>query len=221
MKKIKAYYRRNLPHIQPIGATFFVTFRLFNSIPYATLKPMKEAYKRRVLQIKGEGGPEKNKLLFEERTRYFYEFDDLMDKIKSGPFHLKKPEIAKMVERELHRFDGELYDLVCYSIMSNHVHILIDTSIQIPEGMADEAEAESFGLKPLDVIMKRIKGPTAVYANRLLGKKGKFWGRESFDRYIRDERDFDNVVNYILLNPVKAGLVSTWSDWPFSFCKYE
>jgi hypothetical protein len=29
----KPIYRRNLPHIQPLGATLFVTFRLAGSLP--------------------------------------------------------------------------------------------------------------------------------------------------------------------------------------------
>ena len=29
----KPFYRRNLPHIQPEGATLFITFRLANSLP--------------------------------------------------------------------------------------------------------------------------------------------------------------------------------------------
>lgn len=29
----KNFYRRNLPHIQPEGATLFITFRLANSLP--------------------------------------------------------------------------------------------------------------------------------------------------------------------------------------------
>ena len=52
--------------------------------------------------------------------------------MKYGPTFFKQPEIAKIVADELHRFDKELYKLIAYSIMSNHVQILIDTSIQIP-----------------------------------------------------------------------------------------
>lgn len=32
-KNMKTNYARNLPHIQPIGATFFITFSLYGSIP--------------------------------------------------------------------------------------------------------------------------------------------------------------------------------------------
>ncbi len=135
-----------------------------------------------------------------------------------GPHYLKNPRIAGLVQQELHRFDGELYDLICYCIMSNHVHILIDTSLQIPDNF-EIVNWESLEFEPLQNIMKRIKGPTAIYANRLLNKSGRLWQKESYDRYIRDQREYENVVAYILNNPVKAGLVKTWEEYQFTYMK--
>lgn len=37
----REFYRRNLPHFQPAGGTFFVTFRLAGSIPRAVLERWK------------------------------------------------------------------------------------------------------------------------------------------------------------------------------------
>jgi hypothetical protein len=34
----KSAYRRNLPHIQPVKATLFVTFRLSGALPKAVLE---------------------------------------------------------------------------------------------------------------------------------------------------------------------------------------
>jgi hypothetical protein len=41
-----SYYRRNLPHVQPPGATFFVTFRLAGSIPLTVLQALHEESQR-------------------------------------------------------------------------------------------------------------------------------------------------------------------------------
>jgi putative transposase len=38
----KQFYRRRLPHIQPEGATFFVTFRLAGSLPDEAIKRLLE-----------------------------------------------------------------------------------------------------------------------------------------------------------------------------------
>ncbi len=216
MKQKKSFYRRNLPHIQPVGAAFFVTFRLSGSLPYTELKKLKERYETKIRNIKAGKSLVKNRLLLDARKRYFSSYDNLLDTIQKGPMYLEKPEIAKIVTEQLHRFDGEFYDLICYCIMPNHVHILIDTQIQIPENVEVLLKMD-YEFTPLDEIMKRIKGPSALYANRVMKRTGKFWQRESFDHYIRTEKEFDNVMHYILMNPVKAGLAERWEDWKFSY----
>jgi type I restriction enzyme R subunit len=52
-----------------------------------------------------------------------------------------------------------------------------------------------------------------------LQRKGRFWFREYFDRYIRNEPHFANAVRYIHENPVQAGLVDRAEDWEFSSAK--
>ncbi|TVQ94998.1 MAG: hypothetical protein EA400_00675 [Chromatiaceae bacterium] len=83
--------------------------------------------------------------------------------------------------------------------MPNHLHVLIET---LP-GVA------------LAQIVKGWKGQTARAANTRLGRRGVFWARDYFDRYIRDDAHLAAVVRYIERNPVKAGLVARVEDWPF------
>lgn len=218
MQKIKTHYRRNLPHIQPIGATFFVTFRLKGSIPMAMLYQLRQEFEEKKAQLQKAPPELRGLLIHNERKRYFARYDALLDAIREGPDYLRQPDVADTVRKELHRFDGEFYDLLAYCIMPNHVHILIDTSLQLPANF-DDADLDSLNYKPLDVIMKRIKGPSAVAANRLLGREGKFWQRESYDHYVRNERELNNIIRYILRNPVKAGWVRHWEEWAFSYCK--
>lgn len=218
MQKIKTHYRRNLPHLQPIGATFFVTFRLKDSIPVAILGHLRQEFENKRIQLQKEPPELRGLLIHDERKRYFAQYDALLDAIQQGPDYLRQPVIADAIKQELHRFNGEFYDLLAYCIMPNHVHILIDTSLQLPDSF-DHADLESLNYKPLDVIMKRIKGPSAVTANRLLGRHGKFWQRESYDHFVRNERELNNIMRYILENPVKVGWVAHWQDWAYSFCK--
>ncbi len=42
------------------------------------------------------------------------------------------------------------------------------------------------------------------------------WQRRFWEHRIRDERDFQQHVNYIHYNPVKHGLVEQVDDWPWS-----
>jgi REP-associated tyrosine transposase len=65
--------------------------------------------------------------------------------------------------------------------------------------------------------MKSLKGYSAWEANRVLDRKGTFWEKESYDHVVRDDREFDRVVKNVLNNPVKAGLVKDWKQWPWSY----
>jgi REP element-mobilizing transposase RayT len=58
----------------------------------------------------------------------------------------------------------------------------------------------------MSTIVHSWKSFTAQECNKVLGRTGRFWQREPFDRYIRNERHFRNALTYIENNPVKAGL---------------
>ena len=77
-------------------------------------------------------------------------------------------------------------------------------------------------------ILKNFKSFTGRQANELLygkAKKGErhpsFWQHESYEHLIRDRRDFNNQVRYVVNNPVKAGLVKHWEDWEFTYLRKE
>ena len=120
-----------------------------------------------------------------------------------GECYLRDLRIGQLVEDALLYFDKDRYRLLAWVVMPNHVHVLIE----IIHG------------HPLHKIISSWKSFTAHKANKLLGRSGQFWFQDYFDRYIRNERHFYNVVRYIHENPVKAGLVAKAVDWPFSSAK--
>lgn len=66
----------------------------------------------------------------------------------------------------------------------------------------------------LPKILQSIKKFSARKSNDVLQKKGnEFWQEESYDHIVRDEREFENTIRYILYNPVKAGLCKEWREW--------
>jgi putative transposase len=221
-KSVKTFYRRNLPHFQPIGASFFLTFRLYESIPTSKVFQLKREFDNSLASIRHESNSDSESTIVRielERERFFRAYDNLLDRAVSGPHYLREERIAELVKKELHRFDGELYDLICYCIMSNHVHMLIDTKVQLDENPMSPWEWGSLEFEPLQNIMKRIKGATAVYANRMLNRQGRFWQRETYDRVIRSPKEMEKTIHYILDNPVKAGLVETWDHYPYTYLK--
>ncbi|MFM9862453.1 MAG: REP-associated tyrosine transposase [Micropepsaceae bacterium] len=117
-----------------------------------------------------------------------------------GEALLSDDRIAELVEQALLHFDGERYRLLSWTIMPNHVH----------------AVASPLSTWTLDKIVHSWKSFTATKANALLGRTGAFWAREYFDRAIRDDEHYANVMSYVAMNPVKAGLCSREEDWRYS-----
>ncbi|MCF7885747.1 MAG: transposase [Candidatus Marinimicrobia bacterium] len=96
------------------------------------------------------------------------------------------------------------YDLLCYCIMPNHVHVIFTLS----EGENSLAKT-----------MFSIKRYTAGEANKTLNREGQFWQHESYDHIIKNEKVLSNIINYVINNPVDAGLVEKWQDWEYSYLK--
>ena len=66
-------------------------------------------------------------------------------------------------------------------------------------------------------LLQSLKGFTAREANRVLGRTGEpFWQAESYDHWVRNEREYLRIADYIECNPVKAGLVGHAGDYPWS-----
>jgi len=126
--------------------------------------------------------------------------DRLLDTATSGPFYLRRPEIAALVVAALKKGETHLrrYELHAYVVMPNHIHLLVTPHVIATRWLGP------------------LKGFTAHEANRSLGTTGEpFWQDESYDHLVR-EGEFERIRKYIELNPVNAGLVAEAEDFPWS-----
>jgi len=64
-----------------------------------------------------------------------------------------------------------------------------------------------------------LKKFTAYHANAVLKRNGAFWQHESYDHVIRDGAELERTIWYVLNNPANAGLVDSWQNWQYSYCK--
>jgi len=213
---MKEFYRRHLPHWQPRDAVYFVTFRLKNSLPIEVIKSLKEAreHTKAVLEEFPESEREGRNYL--EERRYFGKWDSYLDKAEFGPRWLSQPEIAGIIKEALHYRDGKVFDLHAFCIMSNHVHVVFEPLSR--SGWQPDRDGSEYH-SDLRKIMQSLKRHTARQANIMLGREGAFWQDESYDHVIRDNEEYVRIVNYVLENPVKAGLVSQWDQWQWTYCK--
>ena len=86
-----------------------------------------------------------------------------------------------------------------YCLMSNHFHLLIETS---RENLSD--------------VMKQINGNYAIYANKKQKRSGHFWQGRYYSRYINSEAYFYTLIRYIEQNPIEAGIVESVTEYPYT-----
>lgn len=200
--RFREFYRRRLPHIQVNGATYFITFRLINSLPVNVLEKLAEESER-IKKLP------KDKIYLKQR-RWFGKFDDYLDQALKGEVHLQNEPIADLVAEAIHYRNGKVYDLLSFCIMPNHVH-LVCTPLEIGNDK----------FYSLTEILHSLKRHTARQSNSILKKSGAFWQDESYDHFARDEAELERIIKYVLHNPVKAHLVKDYKDWKWTYCKYD
>jgi putative transposase len=199
-------YARNLPHILPNGSSFFITACLKGSIPKEIITQLQidlYAVQDRIrLEIPNDIARYKLEISNAQK-RHFGNLDKYFDTYTGGFHWLKQPEIAQILADTFHFWNHKGYELLAYTIMSNHFHLLFDT--------------QGFNVHPT-TIMTSIKRFSAKNANTILNRTGiTFWQEESYDRRVRNERELLRIINYILQNPVKANLAERWQDYPFTW----
>jgi REP element-mobilizing transposase RayT len=125
-------------------------------------------------------------------------------------FEVFLPPLARTIALRHCIFEhGRRVEMHAAVIMPNHVHLLL-TPFEADEG-------EPF---PLAKIMKGIKGVSARRINQWLGRKGSLWQDESFDRIMR-AREFEFKRNYIMANPVDAGLCKRPEEYRWLWLQKE
>jgi putative DNA methylase len=180
------HHRGYLPHYDERSLPQSITFRLHDSVPEQVIHEW-----QRELAAE-ESGRAKAVL----RTR----IEKYIDK-GLGAAWLARPTIATMVQQNL-LFHETLkkYTLQAWVIMPNHVHVLMTPDKNTT----------------VSTILHSWKGYTAREANRILGRTGRFWQPDYFDRFVRDDEHFFKLIQYIQNNPVKAGLCSSPEECPHS-----
>ncbi|PJA28863.1 MAG: hypothetical protein CO189_03855, partial [candidate division Zixibacteria bacterium CG_4_9_14_3_um_filter_46_8] len=184
--------RGRLPHWEIEGGIYFITFRLADSLPQSVLKAI-IAEREDILKTARQAGREVSKA---ERARLAKLTSKKIERYLdsgAGACHLRNDKVAEVVADAIRHFDGKYYRLFAWTVMPNHVHIVVKL---LPD-------------HNLQKTLHSCKSFTSHQANLILGRKGIFWSREYYDHLVRDEEEFYRVVRYVANNPKKANL----KDW--------
>lgn len=205
-------YRRNLPHIQPPEGTFFITYMLKDCIPKVVWKQLILDYEKDCQNLQATITssteplelPYQNKLKYDLQKKYFGKLDHFLDNeaANCGTPWLKNEAIAQVVQNSIIWADNRHYKLWTACIMPTHVHLLLTLLPNAPI---------------LYQVLQSIKSYSGREANKIRQQSGQFWQRESYDHIVRPNGEFQRIQNYILNNPVKAGLVTDWQDYKWTY----
>lgn len=186
------------PHIYPGGGTVVVTMRLAGSITRPAIK--------RVQKVVEEYGTDIPAAIYwnasaEERIGYRQAREGFYDRRSlNGPFHLHHNEAVRdAVKEALHFRDGTHWELIAYTLMPNHAHIIV---------------RHIHPTWHMGKVFQHFKRHTARQCNQILGLTGQaFWEEESYDTVVKTGCEFRIHVRYVLRNPVVARLAASTTDW--------
>lgn len=214
------FYRRHLPHYHPQWATFFITFRLVHSLSPGLVEHLHSAFANDIERVKSQrcfSVTEGKKAIAALHAQHFYVLDEVLDAQCEGNRWLLREDVARFVHEAILFRDDKEYELICSTVMPNHVHMICTVNGEAGEGYPIEHHSRKTAVTR---ILHSLKRYTARECNKQLGRTGPFWHNESYDRVVRDEGEMDRTIRYVLNNPVKAGLVTDPLQWKSSYCKY-
>lgn len=168
--------RGHLPHWEAEDASYFVTFRLRDSLPLEVIARLKN--ERAQLLARATNVAER----IEANRAFGRALDSFLD---GGHGSSLLCEHGAVVAGALKHFDGQRYELQSWCVMPNHVHVLF----YVP------------GEAHLDRIVHSWKSYTA----HAIGK-GVIWAREYCDHLVRGAAELERISEYIRANPRRAGL---------------
>jgi putative transposase len=132
--------------------------------------------------------------------------------VADGVYHVGSRGVEKRMIFDVFRGDRELflavlertirrYHWLChaYCLMGNHFHLVVETpKANIAAGM------------------QYLKGIYATRFNEYAGREGALFERRYFDELVETESYAYEIMRYVVLNPVRAGLCAHPREWQWS-----
>jgi len=184
--------RGRLPHWEKENATYFITFRLADSLPKSVLDRIeaeRQAIVRTAHQLHRDLSADERRKIQRLSTPMIERYLD------SGAVacYLRNRVVADEVASALCHFDEKRYRLFAWCVMPNHVHVV----------------TKIFPGHALSTVVHSWKSFSAKGANRVLAIRGRFWQREYYDHLIRDQAQMERAIRYVAGNPQQEKL----KDW--------
>ena len=111
-----------------------------------------------------------------------------------------EPLVRNLIWQILQSCDRHQFAVLAYVFMPDHCHLLV-------EGHRDDADFRA--------LMANCRKRTSLAARPHV--VGRLWQDGYHERILRNEEATEKVIEYILANPIRAGLAESAMDYPFSW----
>ena len=106
------------------------------------------------------------------------------------------------------------YEINAIVILPDHIHMIITP--QNPKDyskiIAHIKRSFTYGLDRQTKESSKSNLSASSYRRNLSG----VWQKRFYEHTIKDEDDYNEIINYIYINPIKHGLVTNIKDWKYS-----
>ncbi|HEY2410609.1 MAG TPA: transposase [Pirellulaceae bacterium] len=189
-----SFWTGRLPHWEVVNGRYFVTIHLSGAIPAAgkqQIRTLSAGY-----QSLSRNDPDQR---LKVHRHVFRELEQWLDRAERIT-HLRDQRVAEIVVEAIeHRRRTGVWDVFEYVVMPNHVHLFFE----LLDGSLKET-------------LENFKEWTGKQAGKFVPLNGaRFWQKEWFDHWSRSDEEDERIAFYIRQNPVKAGLVGRYEDWPY------
>lgn len=217
MKKDYLVYFRRFKHEYLPDSYYFITYRIIDSATKKYYEQKAIKIRKEIDFLKSQPDSRSNKTLLLKNKRLLLRIKKKINDPDYRPNEwLKNKEIRDIIKENLHYHENKIYDLVAYSVMSNHVHIIIKPYEFDAEALLKVKNNRAYKC-PLSFCMYKIKRFTGTMANKVLGRTGTFWRDEYYSVLVEDKNHLRKVILYTLLNPVKARLSKHLLNNPYNY----
>jgi putative transposase len=116
------------------------------------------------------------------------------------PVFTASPVACFVIDQLLRSAKAKTFEVLAHGVMPDHLHALV-------VGLTPASDVKEF--------VRSYKQHTGHWWKHEHGQSSPLWQASYYERVLRDEDRNEGVIRYILMNPVRAGLVNDPREYPY------
>lgn len=189
------------------GAYFFMSFHQNGSITDTVRKKLKHL--KSLLKIRYDSHQRDTEFQLNVRRKLFRMYEHALEEEATGSKLLQQFQLAQQVKETFKDEHGKSIDVLAYSILPNHVHLVCEI-------LEDHGNGN-----PWSDVMRKVKSKSARRINDILQTGGSFWDSLNYEHPVFEDEDLLRIIQYVVRNPVKLGIANSGNAWKWTYVKPE